>query len=72
MAEKQCNQLPGGHLAAFRSQEELDFIKILIGYQFSSSFLHTFRNILKSQEKILEKFCFRGKCEINLEQYITL
>ena len=29
LAEKQCNKLPGGHLAAFRSQEELDFIKNL-------------------------------------------
>ena len=26
-AETECNKLPGGHLVAFRSQKELDFIK---------------------------------------------
>ena len=33
-AEAECNKLRGGHLAAFRLQQELDFIESLLGFQF--------------------------------------
>ena len=38
MAEAECNKLPGGHISAFRSQDELDFIiDIFAGFDCSST-----------------------------------